>query len=64
MHGYRPTKRVDMKDRFKFVMHPAPVFEKTNFSRFVVSKDIKIITGKRLNRTNERRVRRALAGER
>lgn len=64
MHGYRPERRVNMDDRFKLVVHPADVFEASKFKVFPVSKDIKVITGKKLNRPNERRVRRVLAGER
>lgn len=64
MNGYNPEKRVVLKDRFKMVVHPAPVFEAHAFSVFQVSEDIKIIKGKRLSRNNERRIRRILAGER
>lgn len=64
MHGYAPQRRVQLKGRFKLVLHPAPVFAKGEFEVFKVSKEIRIITGKRLSRSNERRVRRALAGER
>jgi len=64
MHGYRPQKRVDLGTRFKLVVHPAPVFEANKFEVFPVSQDIRVITGKKLSRANERRVRRALAGER
>ena len=64
MHGYEPRKRVELKGRFKLVLHPAPVFAKGTFELYRVSNDIRIITGKRLSQANERRVRRALAGER
>lgn len=64
MHGYTPERRVDLTNRFKLVTHPAPVFVKGMFAKYRVSRDIHIITGKRLSRSNERRVRRLLAGER
>jgi hypothetical protein len=62
MHGYQPFKKVDLGDRFKLVVHPAEVFRKTQFEAVKVCQDIRIITGTRLDKANERRVRLALRG--
>jgi SWI/SNF-related matrix-associated actin-dependent regulator 1 of chromatin subfamily A len=64
MHGYEPARRIQLAGRFKLVVHPAAVFEKGAFSLFPVSRDIKVVTGARLSRSSERRIRRVLAGER
>ena len=64
MHGYRAEKLIPMAKRFKLVVHPAQVFRSGKFALFHVARDVKLITGKRLSRTNERKVRRSLAGER
>lgn len=60
MHGYDVSKKVDMNGRFKLVVHPANVFIKNQFKSFDVCKDVKIIIGTRMGRTNERRVRMAM----
>lgn len=64
MHGYRPTKKVDLTGRFKLVQHPIEVFRKNQFDVVKVCKDIRIITGTRLSRANERRVRMSLKAAR
>jgi SNF2 family DNA or RNA helicase len=60
MHGYEPSKKVDMTDRFKLIVHPADIFLKNAFDTTKVCSDVRIITGTRLSRANERRVRLAL----
>lgn len=62
MNGYLPSRRVELTDRFKLVVHPPEVFQKGQFKSHRVSKDIKIITGNRLSRANEQRVRAAMRG--
>jgi SNF2 family DNA or RNA helicase len=64
MHGYQPTKKVPLLDRFKLVQHPVEVFRKNQFDVVKVCKDIRIITGTRLSRANERRVRMSLRAAR
>lgn len=60
MHGYEPDKKVDLANRFKLVVHPINVFRKNMFETVKVCQDVRIITGTRLSRANERRVRLAL----
>ena len=64
MHGYDPGKKVDLLDRFKLVLHPVEVFRKNQFHVVRVCKDIRIITGARLSRANEKRVRMSLRAAR
>lgn len=59
MHGYRPEKRVDYEDRFKFEVHPAAVFEQQSFHAEKLSRHIKALTGRRVNAAKERKIRRA-----
>jgi SNF2 family DNA or RNA helicase len=59
MNGYLADRKVSMLDRFKLVVHPPDFFRKGQFKTYRVSKDIKIITGVRLDKANERRVRSA-----
>jgi SNF2 family DNA or RNA helicase len=60
MNGYVPERKVALTGRFKLVIHPIEVFRKNQFTVVEVSKDIRIITGNRLSRSNERRVRLSL----
>jgi hypothetical protein len=64
MNGYLPTRKVAMVDRFKLVVHPPEVFQRGQFTTYRVSKDIQIITGNRLSKVNEKRVRKAMRGAR
>lgn len=60
MNAYLASKKIDYVDRFKMVVHPVEVFHKNSFKVHMVSKDIRIIHGKRISEANERRVRAAL----
>ncbi len=64
MHGYKPERKVTMDERFKLVLHPAEVFRKNQFNVVKVCQDIRIITGQRLSRSNERRVRMSMRAAR
>jgi SNF2 family DNA or RNA helicase len=64
MNGYSPERKVDLLGRFKLVLHPIEVFRKNQFTVVKVSKDIRIITGNRLSRANERKVRMSLKAAR
>lgn len=64
MHGYEPENAKRLKGRLKLVLNPADVFVENQFDSFRVCKDVRIITGTRLSRTNERRVRLALRAAR
>lgn len=64
MHGYQPERRVDLAGRFKFVIQPAQVFRSQEFQVFHVSRDIKLLVGRKLPRANERVMKRALADSR
>jgi SNF2 family DNA or RNA helicase len=61
MNGYAPRKLSRMKGRFKYVQQPLGLFVPNRFETFSVCRDIKIIIGQRLSRTNERKVRRQLS---
>jgi SNF2 family DNA or RNA helicase len=64
MHGYKPDKLKMLSGRMKIVIHPAEVFRPNQFELTRVCKDVRIITGKRLSRANERRVRMSLRAAR
>jgi SNF2 family DNA or RNA helicase len=60
MNGYQPTTKSHLEGRLKIVCHPANVFQDQKFDQFLVSRDIRIITGKRMSKANENIVRRAM----
>ncbi len=60
MHGYAPSKRVSLEDRFKLIVHPIEVFRPREFSVVPVCRDVKVIVGARLSAKNEKRMRRGL----
>jgi SNF2 family DNA or RNA helicase len=60
MNGYLPSKKVDLHNRFKLVVHPPDVFKKGEFQTHRVSRDIRIITGARISQANEKRVRASM----
>ena len=60
MHGYLPSSRVDLVDRFKLVVHPIDVFKPEKFSSIAVCADIRVIRGKKLSSENEAVVRQRL----
>jgi SWI/SNF-related matrix-associated actin-dependent regulator 1 of chromatin subfamily A len=60
MNGFHPGRKVTLLNRFKLVVHPTEVFQESTFQTHRVSRDIRIITGDRLSKPNEKRVREAL----
>ena len=60
MNGYMIGRRVELDGRLKLVVHPEEVFQKGSFASFRVCKDIRILTGKRLAKKNEREVRKQI----
>lgn len=60
MHGYDIETIRDLGDRWKLIVHPAVVFQSKSFGLDRISRDIKVITGKRLSPANEKRVRRTI----
>jgi SNF2 family DNA or RNA helicase len=61
MNGYAPRKLKKFKGRFKYIQQPIDLFLPNRFETFNVCSDVKIITGQRLSRGNERQVRRHLS---
>jgi len=57
MNGYEAKRREDRAGRLKLLCTPAFLFHSGGFEVFQVSRDIRIITGKRLSQANERRAR-------
>jgi len=57
MNGYLPTKKVQLSERFKLVVHPPSMFKSNQFEVHAVCKDIKVITGTRIGKKNKREVR-------
>lgn len=65
MHGFVPSRlelmrKVDYDGRFKLVLHPEQVFRRGSFTAFRVSADIRILVGKRLGKSEGRRMRNYL----
>lgn len=60
MNGYSVHTRADLGNRFKLIVHPAPVFQRGRFEIVRVSRDIRIIVGQRMSVANERVIRRTL----
>lgn len=60
MHGYDPQKKVDLSGRFKLVVHPPEVFRKNMFETIKICEDIRVITGTRLEKKVEKRIRMTL----
>ena len=60
MHGYangEPLKRVDLDGRFKLVLHPFEVFRKDSLEVFKVCSDVRVLQGKRIAKSAERKIR-------
>jgi SWI/SNF-related matrix-associated actin-dependent regulator of chromatin subfamily A-like protein 1 len=60
MHGYLPSAKVGMADRFKLIVHPIEVFRPREFTSVTVCQDVKVIVGKRLSARNEKQMRARL----
>jgi SNF2 family DNA or RNA helicase len=60
MHGYYPSKKVGLGDRFRLIVHPVEVFRPREFTAFKVCGDIKIIVGRRISAKNEKLMRARL----
>ena len=60
MHGYEPSAKSALPDRFKLTIHDAGVFLPHQFSQFKVCQDVKIIMGTRRSKRNEAVARRQL----
>lgn len=50
MNGYKAKQRVEMADRVKMVVQDAPLFAKESFRSVWVSKQIRVLTGKKHKR--------------
>lgn len=60
MNGYEVHSRVPLVDRLKVVIHPPQFFVPQTFTVFPVSKDIRLILGRRLSKVNERQIQKAM----
>lgn len=60
MHGYLPSSTSSYGGRVKVQVHPVEVFQPRAFSVFRVCQDVKVITGTRLSKRNERAARSRL----
>lgn len=60
MHGYLPESAVAMDERLKLVVHPLQVFRQRKFEVVRICEDVKVIVGVRIDKQEERQVRRQL----
>jgi SNF2 family DNA or RNA helicase len=60
MHGYQPQSAISMDERLKLVVHPLQVFRQRLFRVVPICEDVKVIIGERLEKKDERMVRRQL----
>jgi hypothetical protein len=60
MHGYLPQSAVTMDERLKLVVHPLQVFRQRKFKVVRICEDVKVIVGVRVDKQDERQIRRQL----
>lgn len=60
MNGYPVYKKEELKGRLRLYCNPVAYFNEGEFSTTQITKDIRLIIGKRLSQANERRVRAAM----
>ena len=60
MNGYTTYKKEELKGRLRLHCNPVAYFSEGEFFTTQITKDIRVIMGKRLSQANERRVRAAM----